>query len=441
MTDLSNLAQDRDLEGLKQWLSDKGAFDIAGELTRIDLEDRAVVFRLLSKDRALAVFEALDPVHQQELMASLRESNVRELLEEMDPDDRARLLDEMPAVVAKRLLEGLSPDERKLTSILLGYPENSTGRIMSPEYIRLRASMTVEDALTTVRRSGPKAETIYTLPVTDDELCLTGVVSLRDLVLADPEELVGNIMTREVYSARADEDQERPARLMQETGLLALPVTDTERRLVGVLTIDDAMEVLEAEDTEDILRGGGSEPLGRPYLSASTLYLARTRATWLLILILTATLTVNVLQYFEDALEAAVTLSLFIPLLMGMGGNVGSQSATIVVRAMAVGEVRPADFAKVVLRELRVGVLLGLMVGLLAFIPVVFLFGMGIGQVISLSLVSICTIAALSGSILPLLAKRVGVDPAVVSAPIITTLVDATGLLIYFLIAKAVLGL
>ncbi len=441
MNDLSKLARDRDLEGLTQWLSHKGPFDIAEELIRLDLEDRGVVFRLLGKDRALAVFEALDPVLQQELLASLREPNVRELLEEIDPDDRARLLDEMPAAVAKRLLEGLSPDERKLTSILLGYPENSTGRIMSPELISLRASMTVEKALSTIRRTGEKAETIYTLPVTDDELRLIGIVSLRDLVLAEPRELVGDIMIREVYSARADEDRERPARLMQEMGLLALPVTDMEGRLVGVLTVDDAMEVLEAEDTEDILRGGGSEPLGRHYLSASTLYLARTRATWLLALILAATLTVNVLQYFEDALESIVTLSLFIPLLIDMGGNVGSQSATIIVRAMATGEVRPTDFARVVLRELRVGALLGLMVGLIAFSPIVFFFGMGIGKVISLSLVSICTIAALAGSVLPLFAKRIGVDPAVVSAPIITTLVDATGLIVYFFIAKAVLAL
>jgi magnesium transporter len=441
MADLSELARDRDLKGLKQWLSEHGAIDIAGESTRLDLEERAVVFRLLSKDRALDVFEALDPVHQQELLASLRESNVREILEEMDPDDRARLLDEMPAAVAKRLLEGLSPHERKLTSILLGYPENSTGRIMSPEYISLRASMTVEEALAFVRKAGREAETIYTLPVTDDELCLMGVAGLRELVLAAPQDRVRSIMTQEVYSARADEDQEQAARLMKEAGILAMPVTDTEGRLVGVLTIDDAMEVLEAEDTEDILRGGGSEPLGRPYLTVSTLYLARTRATWLLILIIASTLTVNVLQYFEVALQTVVTLSLFIPLLIGMGGNVGAQSATIVVRAMAIGEVRPTDFARVVLREVRVGALLGLMIGFIAYFPVMIIFGFQFGNVISLSLFSISTLAAMVGSVLPLLAKRVGVDPAVVSAPIITTLVDATGLIIYFLIAGALLGL
>jgi magnesium transporter len=264
---------------------------------------------------------------------------------------------------------------------------------------------------------------------------------LRELVLAAPQDRVRSIMTQEVYSARADEDQEQAARLMKEAGSLAMPVTDTEGRLVGVLTIDDAMEVLEAEDTEDILRGGGSEPLGRPYLTVSTLYLARTRATWLLILIIASTLTVNVLQYFEVALQTVVTLSLFIPLLIGMGGNVGAQSATIVVRAMAIGEVRPADFARVVLREIRVGALLGLMIGFIAYFPVMIIFGFRFGNVISLSLFAISTLAAIVGSVLPLLAKRVGVDPAVVSAPIITTLVDATGLIIYFLIAGALLGL
>jgi magnesium transporter len=441
MTDLKELVSDRDLEGLKQWLAYNSPLDIAEEVSRLKPGDRALVFRLLGKDRALSVFESLDPVHQQELMTALREPAVREILEEMDPDDRARLLDEMPAAVAKRLLEGLSPRERKLTSILLGYPENATGHIMSPEYINLRAAMTVREALKTVRKSGKEAETIYTLPVTDQELRLVGVVGLRDLVLTGPEVLVGDIMAHEIYSARADEDREVPARLMKDAGLLALPVTDTEGRLVGVLTVDDAMEVLEAEDTEDILRGGGSEPLGRPYLTVSTMYLARTRAAWLLILVLAATLTVNVLRYFEDALETIVTLTLFIPLLIDMGGNVGSQSATIIVRAMAIGEVRPADFARVVLREMRVGGLLGMMIGLIAFIPVMFFFGPGIGKVISLSLFSICAIAALVGSVLPLLAKRIGVDPAVVSAPIVTTLVDATGLIIYFLIAGAVLEL
>jgi magnesium transporter len=441
LSDLSQLVEERDLAGLQQWLQETDVFDIAEELSRLEPEDRAVAFRLLSKERALAVFEVLEPVHQQELLASLREPNVRELLEEMEPDDRARLFDEMPASIAKKLLEGLSPKERRLTSILLGYPENSTGRIMSPEFVSLRASMSVKDVMTRVRAHGKDAETVYTLPVTDEKLRLVGIISLRDLVLADPDENVGHIMTSKVYSAQADVDQEEPARLMREAGLIALPITDRENKLVGVLTFDDAMSVLEAEDTEDMLRSGGLEPLGRPYLSASIIRLARTRVVWLFVLIIAATFTVNVLKFFEHALDAVVTLSLFIPLLIDTGGNVGSQSATLIIRAMAVGEVRFSDFLLVLWRELKVGAMLGLMLGLIAYLPVLFFFGNRIALVVSFSMFSISTIAAFSGSMLPMLAKRVGVDPAVVSAPIITTLVDTTGLIIYFLIAMTVLGL
>jgi len=437
--DIPGMIVNRDFEGIQQWLLHTDTLDIAAELCRLKPEKRAIAFRLLTKDRALGVFEAFDPVHQQELLTALREQNIRELLEGMEPDDRARLLDEMPATVAKRLLDGLSPKERKLTSILLGYPENSTGRIMSPEFVDLRASMKIEEAMAKIRMRGKDAETIYSLPVTDDQLHLVGVVSLRDMVLADPNQTVSNIMCTQVYYAQADEDQEGPARLIQEADLIALPITDREKRLLGILTVDDAMEVLETEDTEDILRGGGLEPLGRPYLSASLLRLARTRVMWLIILIFAAALTVNILKIFEAALEAAITLSLFIPLLIDTGGNIGSQSATLIIRAMAVGEVRFTDFIRVVLREVRVGAMLGLMLGGVAYLPTMILFGKSIAQVLSLAMFSISIVAAFAGSVLPMLAKRFGVDPAITSAPIITTLVDSSGLVIYFLIAKSIL--
>jgi magnesium transporter len=438
---VSDLINNQDLQSVHQWLLQTAPLDIAEQLSRLETNEKAVVFRLLPKDRALSVFEALEPVHQQELLASLREPNVREIFEAMDPDDRTKLLDEMPAGVAKKLLDGLSPKERRLTSILLGYPKDSVGRIMSPEFVDLRVSYTVAQAIERVRRYGREAETIYALPVTDEQLHLVGIVSLRDLVLANQAAPIGSIMKRELYSVQADEDQEKPARLMREADLIALPVTDREGRLLGVLTFDDAMAVLEAEETEDILRGGGAEPPGRPYLSVSIWRLARTRLTWLFILILAATMTVNVLSYFEETLQAVITLSLFIPLLIDTGGNIGAQSATMVIRAMAVGEVRFNDLSQVVLREIQVGLMLGLMLGVIGFLPVMLFFGKEIALVISISLTFTSTFAALAGSMLPMLASRVGVDPAVVSAPIITTLVDASGLIIYFLTASFVLGL
>ena len=431
----------RDINTLNQWLAEASTLDIAEELARLPPTDRAIPFRLLPKDRALEVFEALDPIHQQELLEGLRDTSVRQLFEDMDPDDRARLVDEMPAKVAKQLLGGLSPRERALTATLLGYPENSAGRVMSPEVVNLKANQTVSDAINRLRRIGASAETIYALPVTDDARRLVGVLGLRDLVLADPDTKVGDLMDEEVYSARVDQDQEDVARLMQQADLLALPIVDTERRLVGIVTVDDAMQILEEEQTEDVARAGGAEPLEHPYLSVSVLGLARSRVVWLLALIVAATLTVNVLHVFEATLAQVVTLTLFIPLVIGTGGNAGSQSATTVTRALAVGELRGGDVLLVVLREARVGVLLGGMLAALAFVPTLVFVDARFAAVVSLTLLCVCTLATLVGSLLPLLARRLGFDPAVMSAPFITTLVDASGLIVYFLIAKVILGI
>jgi magnesium transporter len=447
---MPDLVATRDVEALNDWLARAGTLEIAEELARLDPADRAVPFRLLTKDRALEVFEALDPLHQQELLEGLREVSVRQLFEDMDPDDRARLVDEMPAKVAKQLLGGLSPHERALTATLLGYPENSAGRVMSPEVANLRETQTVSDALGRLRRIGTSAETIYALPVTDDQRRLVGALGLRDLVLADPQTKVGELMDTEVYSARVDEDQEVVARLIQEADLLALPIVDAENRLVGIVTVDDAMQILEEEQTEDVARAGGAEPLAHPYLSVSVLGIARSRIVWLLVLIVAATLTVTILARYEASLEAVVALALFIPLVIGSGGNTGAQAATTVTRALAVGEVRGTDVALVVFREARVGLLLGTMLGAIAFLPALLFVRFLSGQpetaeqvaiIVSLTLLLVCTLATLVGSLLPLLARRLGFDPAVMSAPFITTLVDATGLVIYFVIAGLILGL
>jgi magnesium transporter len=435
------MMQQGDLEGLQRWLGERGTLQVAEELARLPPAHRGVPFRLLAKERALAVFEALDPVHQHELLADLREGPARELFEQLAPDDRARLLDEMPATVAQRLLTGLSPHERRLTATLLGYPEQSAGRIMTPEYVALRPGVTVAQAMAKVRAAAPPPETLGALPVTDDERRLLGTVDLAGLVLAPEDRRVADLMAPEVHRIQVNTDQEVAARLMQEADLLVLPVVDLEDRLVGVITVDDAMEVLEAEETENQARTGGAEPLGRPYLSVSVLRLARSRALWLLALILAATFTVNVVQLFREALEAVVTLALFIPLLIDTGGNAGAQSATTVVRAMAVGEVRFGDLARVIAREAGTGFLLGLMLAALGYLPMAGFFGAPLALVVSLSLVVVCTLASATGALLPLVAKRVGVDPAVVSAPLVTTLVDATGLVVYFLLAHALLPL
>ncbi len=430
-----------DLDLMDRWLAQADTVVIADELSRLDEGRRAVPFRLLSRDRALEVFELLDPSIQQELLEGLREANVRQLFEEMDPDDRARLTEEMPAKVARRLLAGLSANERRLTATLLGYPEDSAGRLMSPEVASLRAGLTAGDALERLRRVGHSAETIYALPVTDDGRRLVGALGLRDLVLADPATPVGDLMDPDVYSARVDTDQEEVARLIRDADLLALPIVDSEDRLVGIVTVDDAMEVLEEEETEDVARAAGAEPLRRPYLATSVLGLARSRVIWLILFIGAGAITVNVLAYFESTLEAVVTLALFVPLVIGTAGNTGAQSATTIIRALAVGEVRPEDLPSVVLREGLTGLLLGAVLGVVAFVPIALLIDPRIAIVVGATLLGACTLASLVGSALPLAARRLGLDPAVMSVPLITALIDASGLIVYFLVASAVLGI
>lgn len=429
-----------DLTALRDELAAISTVELAEEFPRWELSEQALRFRLLSKDRAIAVFEELDPVHQQELLDALREESVLELLETMEADDRAKLLDEMPAKVATRLQARLSPAERRATAKLLGYEPESAGRIMTPGFISLRASMSAGEAIERLRHLPTRPRHLDVLPVTDGFRKLLGVVDLPHLVLAAPEVAVSEVMLEEHHQVRTDADQEEASRLMQEANLVALPVVDFEDRLVGMITVDDAMEILEAEDTEDISRAGGSEPLERPYLAASVWLLARKRATWLLVLTVAAVLTVGVLDSFEEQLSAAPVLALFVPLLIGAGGNSGSQAATTVIRAMAVGEVRFSDLWRIIWREGRVGLLLGSMLSAVGFPLVSIVYSVDLGIIVALTLVLICTWATLAGSFLPLVAKKVGIDPAVVSAPMIATLCDATGLLLYFSIAIMVLG-
>lgn len=438
---LGQLLEREDLPAVQEWLSDHPPYVIADELARMDAVSAVVPFRLLDKDRALAVFEELEPVDQQTILMGLRDQAFHDLVESMDPDDRARMLGEAPAKVAKRVLAGLSPYERQLTAALLGYPHGSVGRVMTPETVALSRHDTAEQALRVVRAKGAEAETIYTLPVVDTGRRLVGVVSLRDLVLSSADRTIDELVDPSVPRVYATDTAEDAARLMGETNVIDLPVVDSEDRLVGLLTIDDAVEVLEAAETEDVARQSGAAPWSGHYMFASVWQLARSRAPWLLILIVAAVLTVNVLQAFKGELEQITALALFIPLLVGTGGNAGAQAATSCVRALAVGEIRRGDVLAVIWREWRVGLVLGTMLATVGLIIGSIVVGGQIAVVVGLSLVLICAWAATVGASMPLIAKRVRIDPAVVSAPMVTTLVDTTGLIIYFLTARAILGL
>jgi magnesium transporter len=429
-----------DLTGLARVVKSLKAKQLVFVIERLNEKDRAIVYRVLPKALSLEVFESLAPSLQSEIVEELSSKEISNIFSQLDPDDRVGLLDELPASVAQRLLTGLSSKERGLTSEVLGYHQGSIGRRMSPEYVAVKDSDTIAQAMTKIKGKLADAETIYTLPVIDSERQLVGVVSLRDLMRSSARAKVSKIM-QEPHSVNASDDEEFAARTCSDLKVLALPVVDNENRLVGILTVDDALRILEEEESEDAARSGGAEPLRRPYLSTPVFSIVRSRVVWLLVLAIGATFTVSVLGAFEAAIEQLVVLTLFIPLLIGLGGNTGNQAATTVTRALALQDVRAKDVWQVLFREFRVGLLLGLLLGVLGFGIASLLFGLEIGLVIGLTLFAICTVAATVGGVMPLVGLALKADPAVFSNPFITTFVDATGLVIYFLIAKAVLGI
>lgn len=430
----------RDLAAASAALDPAPVHQIVDALQWLNPHQRAIVYRLLSKERALEVFEALEPELQGEIVHGLQDAEVAALFAELDPDDRVWLLDELPASVAPRLLRGLPVRERNLTAAVLGYPQDSIGRRMSPECVTTHPELSVAETMSRVRARIDDAETIYTLPVTDRARRVVGVVSLRDLLAADDETPIDALM-QDARTAPADADAETAARECTDLGMLAVPIVDSEHRLVGILTIDDAARILKREESEDAARQGGVEPLGRPYLSTPIRRIVRSRIVWLFVLAVGATLTVQVLSSFEATLAQMTVLALFVPLLIGTGGNTGNQAATTVTRALALGEVRTRDLLAVLSREVRVGLSLGVVLGTIGFAITALVFDWHIGVVIGCTLIAVCTLAAAVGGIMPIVARMIRVDPAVFSNPFITTFVDATGLIVYFLIAKAILGL
>lgn len=429
------------VETLRDFNESLANIDLQGQVRlveRIPAAAAAIVFRFLPKERAMWVFETLDAGHQANLLQALHEREVVSFFEQMDPDDRVDLLAEVPAKVAAKLIKGLGKHERDLTSVILGYPAESVGRRMSPEILRIRSDLTVNQAMEIVRTYAYQAETIYTLPIIDHQRHLVGVVSLRDLITSQPEMQLAEIMEEPVY-AYADADAEETSRWFLPLALLAIPIVDREQRLVGILTADDAQVIVEQEDTEDSARGGGYEPLRQPYLSTPLWQIVRSRIVWLTILALSAVFTVHVLDIFQEELAVAVVLALFIPLITGTGGNTGNQAATTVTRALALGDVETSDIMRVIWREMRVGFGLGAALGSIGFTITTIFYGPHVGAVIGITLLVVCTMAASVGGIMPLIAKIVGADPAVFSNPFISTFCDASGLIIYFLIAKIIL--
>jgi magnesium transporter len=420
-------------DAVKMLLEPVQPVDIAEAIGSLPRTLQALAFRLLSKDEAIEVYEYLDPAVQQSLLERLRSGEVLELVEEMSPDDRVRLFDELPAKVVRRLLAELSPAERRVTAQLLGYEPETAGRLMTTEFIDLKEFHSAAQALTIIRRRARDTETIYSLYVTDGQRRLTGILSLRDLVTADPEDRIGDVMTRDVVSVSTDTDQEEVARAIQRYDFLAVPVVDREQRLVGIVTVDDVIDVIEQEATRDIYAAGAVQAGDEDdYFQSNLFTVARRRVVWLAVLVVANGFTTEVIALNDGVLKQVVLLAAFIPLLIGTGGNVGAQSSTVVIRGLSTQRIQALGPLKAVGRETIAGALLGVLM-LVVVVPFAWWRGEGplVGAAVGISLMAITTLAATAGAALPLLFNRMGLDPALMSAPFITTATDVAGVFIY----------
>jgi magnesium transporter len=437
---LKALLEQGNLQGAKALLVPVQPADIAEAIDGLPEAMQAFAFRLLSKSEAIEVYEHLDSSVQQALLEEFRRQEVLDIVDKMSPDDRARLFDELPAKIITRLLEQLSPEERGATALLLGYEAGTAGRIMTPEYISLKENWTVAQALERIRNLAHVSETIYYLYVTDNARRLTGLLSLRALVTAQPDQTMGEIMVRDAVHVQTDTDQEEVARIIQRYDFLAVPVVDTEERLVGIVTVDDVLDILEEETTEDIYTLGGVQSGEDSYFQTNLLTVARRRVVWLFVLLITNTATSAVIRSQESILEQVVALAAFIPLLIGTGGNVGAQSSTVVIRGLNTDEIRPSKALEVIRREATAGAFLGLMLGIVVLVWAYVLQGDWVVSIaVGISLVAISILASIAGSALPFLFQALSFDPALMSAPFITTAVDVLGVLIYLNTAKFIL--
>ena len=412
--------------------------DIAEAIGNLPTNLQALAFRFLGKDEAISVYEYLDSATQQSLLRLLRSGEMREVVEEMSPDDRARLLEELPAKVVRQLLSELSPEERRVTAQLLGYEAETAGRLMTTEYIALKENQTAATALEIVRRRARDTETIYSLYVTDAQRRLTGILSLRDLVTADLNARIGDVMTGDVLSVATDTDQEKVARTIQRYDFLAVPVVDSEQRLVGIVTVDDVIDVIEQEATRDLYAAGAVQAGDEDdYFSSNLFTVARRRVVWLSVLVLASFFTSEVIAANEAVLKQVVLLAAFIPLLGGTGGNVGAQSSTVVIRGLSTQSISALKPLQAVLREAMAGALLGVLMMILV-LPFAWWRGGGalVGVSVGISLLAITTLAATAGAAFPLLFDRMGLDPALMSTPFITTCTDVAGTLIYLKTAE-----
>ena len=423
---------------LREALSDMNVVDIANLFEELDAKDQVLlVFRLLPKDLSADVFSYLDPEHQQTIIESISDKEINAIVSDMFIDDAVDLLEELPANVVRRVLRNTNEQTRMIINEFLKYPEHSAGSIMTIEYVDLRVQFTVSDALKRIRRTGVDKETIYTCYVTDATRRLLGVVALHKLLTVDDVTQIGDVMDENVQFVHTLDDQEIATNLMREYDLLSIPVVDNEDRLVGIITIDDALDVIDDEATEDFEKMAAMMPSEDEYLKTSVWAMARNRIPWLLFLMVSATLSGMVISKFEKAITAVVMLAMYIPMLTDTGGNCGSQSSTLIIRGMALGELGAKDMLSILWKEIRVSLLVGLTLAVCNFARVLLFDKSGamVAATVSISLIIIVFTSKVIGCMLPLFAKKFRMDPAIMASPLITTIVDVLALFVYFNIA------
>ena len=447
------LLSEKNAGEVKNQLSEMNDFDVATFLTdlREDGEQLMVlVYLMLSKEQAADVFAELEPPEQELIINSISDAQLGAIIEEMYVDDAVDLMEELPANVVRRVMQAAKPDTRKLINQYLKYPENSAGSIMTAEFVDLKKYMSVKESIARIRRIGADKETIYVCYVTSADRKLEGVVTVKDLLLHDDDDNLEDIMSTNVIFTQTTVDQEEVVELISDYDLLAVPVVDKENRLVGIITVDDVIDVIEEENTEDMEMMAGILPSDTPYARSPVFEIWKSRIPWLLVLMLSATMTQMVITSFEEALAVQAVLTAYIPMLMGTGGNSGNQSSTAVIRSLSLGETEPSDIIKVIWREVRVAVLCGLTLAVVNFVKLILVDQMllnnpavttSVALTICLTIILVVIFAKVVGCALPLLAEKIGLDPAVMAAPLISTLTDTVSLLIYFQFAKMILNI
>lgn len=442
LEEIKELLEQKKFNELKNKLKEMKSADISALLDELDKESVIKVFRILSKEKAGMTFSYMESDRREKLIQDLTDAELKSVMDELFMDDTVDLIEEMPSNIVPKILKAVSKADRKVINELLKYPEDSAGSMMTTEFIDLKENMTVEDALQRIRDIGTDSETIHTCYVLNSNRVLQGIINIKDILLADKNTVIKDIMETNIISVNTTDDQEDVAKMFDKYDFYALPVVDTENRLVGIITVDDAINVLREEISEDFEKMAAIQPNEEGYFETSVFKHAKNRILWLLILMLSSAITGGIITEYENAFAAVPLLVAFIPMIMGTGGNCGSQSSTLIIRGLATDEINLKDIFKVLWKEIRVSVIVGIVLAIVNGIRIMIQYkDLQLAIVIGLTLIGTVTLAKMLGCLLPLLAKKLKLDPAIMAAPLITTLVDIFSILVYFQIATAIMGL